>query len=196
MLGGFGLDFARRGKARHQRQMDEHGVAAADLQAKLPRGFEERLRLDVAHRAADLDDDYIETLAHGPDSALDLVGDVRNDLDGAPLVVAAAFLADDLVVDAAGGEVVQLRHAHAANEPFVVAEVEVRLGAIRRDEHLAVLERAHRAGIDIDVGVHLEDVDLEAACFENCRQRGRDDALAERGHDPAGYEDVLGRSHL
>ena len=85
--GRFRLDLARRGKARHQRQVDEHGVAAADLQAKLPSGFEERLRLDITHRAADLDDDDVESFAHGADSALDFVGDVGNDLDGASLVV-------------------------------------------------------------------------------------------------------------
>ena len=48
------------------------------------------------------------------------------------------------VVDLAGGEVVLLAHARR-QEALVVAEVEVGLGAVVGDEHLAVLERAHRA---------------------------------------------------
>ena len=45
-----------------------------------------------------------------------------------------------------------------AGEALVVAEVEVGLGAVVGDEDLAVLERAHRARIDVDVGTGDEDV--------------------------------------
>ena len=46
-------------------------------------------------------------------------------------------------------------------------EVEVGLGAVIGDEHLAVLIRRHRAGIDIDVGVEFEDGDGESAGLED-----------------------------
>jgi hypothetical protein len=65
-------------------------------------------------------------------------------------------------VDAAGGEVVvagQLR----VGEALVVAEVEVGLGAVVGDEDLAVLEGRHGAGVDVEVGVELHQVDAEAA---------------------------------
>ena len=42
-------------------------------------------------------------------------------------------------------------------EALVVAQVEVGLRAVLGDEHLAVLERAHRARIDVDVRVELLD---------------------------------------
>src|SRR5207237_333151 len=41
------------------------------------------------------------------------------------------------------------------DEALVVPEVEVGLAAVLGDEHLAVLERVHRAGDDVDVGVEL-----------------------------------------
>ena len=50
---------------------------------------------------------------------------------------------------------------------LVVAEIEVRLGAVVRHEHLAVLERAHGAGIDVDVGIELDEGDPEPARLEN-----------------------------
>jgi UDP-N-acetylglucosamine 2-epimerase (non-hydrolysing) len=87
----------------------------------------------------------------------------------------------------AGGEVACAGHARA-HEALVVAEVEVGLGAVVGDEHLAVLERAHRARIDVDVGVELDHRDLEAAGLEDRAERGRGDALAQRGHDAAGDE--------
>jgi len=39
---------------------------------------------------------------------LDRVGDVRDDLDGRAEIVAAALLGDDVLIDAAGGDVVGL----------------------------------------------------------------------------------------
>jgi hypothetical protein len=51
-------------------------------------------------------------------------------------------------------------------EPLVVPEVEVGLGAVVEHEHLAVLERVHRAGVDVDVRVELLDRDLQSAGLE------------------------------
>ena len=74
-----------------------------DVDRELADGLEERQRLDVAHRAADLGDDDVDVgrLGDEPDALLDLVDDVRNDLDGGAEVVAAALAADDRVVDRA-----------------------------------------------------------------------------------------------
>ena len=69
---------------------------------------------------------------------LDLVGDVRNDLDGGAEIIAAAFLVDDVLVDAAGGDVVGLGR-RAAGKALVVAEIEVGLRAVVGHEHFAVL---------------------------------------------------------
>ena len=123
-------------------------------------------------------------------AALDLVGDVRDDLHGAAEVVAAALLGDHGVVDAAGGDVAVALH-ELVDEALVVAQVEVGLGAVFGDEHLAVLEGAHRAGIDVDVGVELLVGDLQAARLEQTPDGGGGDALAKARYDTAGHEDVL-----
>ena len=57
-----------------------------------------------------------------------------------------------VLVDAARGDVVGLGRGDAG-EALVMPEVEIRLGAIVGDEDFAVLIRAHRARIDVDVGV-------------------------------------------
>ena len=76
--------------------------------------------------------------------------------------------------------------------PHITNEIQVGLGAVFGHEDLAVLERAHRPGIDVDVGVELEEGDLQAARLEQ-RGHGRGgDALSEGGHHPTGDEDEFG----
>ena len=52
-----------------------------------------------------------------------------------------------------------------------MTEVEVRLRAIVGDKDFAVLVRAHRARVDIDIGVKLLDRDLVAAVLQRTAQR-------------------------
>jgi len=47
-------------------------------------------------------------------------------------------------------------------EALVVAEVEVGLCAVVGDKDFAVLEGRHGSGIDVEVGVELHHVDLDA----------------------------------
>ena len=116
------LELARVADVRHEREVDEHAPAPADVDRELPDRLEERQRLDVAHRAADLGDHDVDVLAlaHELDAVLDLVRDVRDDLDGPAEVVAAALLADDRVVDRARGHVRRARRVRVG-EPLVVA---------------------------------------------------------------------------
>ena len=73
-----------------------------------------------------------------------------------------------------------------------MTEVEVGFGAVLGDEHLAVLVGAHRAGVDVEIGVELLHGDPVAALFEEHGQPRSGDSLAEAGDHSAGYENVLG----
>src|SRR5262249_42336014 len=66
--------------------------------------------------------------------------------------------------------------------------------AIVGNEHLAMLIRTHRPGIDVDIRVELLHRDRIAVALEQAADAGRGQALAERRHDAAGDEDVLGGS--
>ena len=125
-----------------------------------------------------------------PHAPLDLVGDVRDDLHGVAEVLAATLLGDDRRVDLAGGDVRRLAELDV-EEALVVADVEVGLGAVVGDEDLAVLERVHRARIDVQVGVELLHDDAESARSEEVAQAGGRESLAQRGNDTTGHEDVL-----
>ena len=172
VLGRLGLQLARRREVGHQRDVQEEAVVPADVVADLADRLQERQRLDVADRAAHLGDHDVGRARRRPgphreDAVLDLVGDVRDDLDGVAEVLPAPLLGDHRRVDLAGGDVgpaVQV----AVEEPLVVADVEVGLGAVLGDEHLAVLERVHGARIDVQVRVELLHGDPEAAAVSSC----------------------------
>ena len=172
--------------------MDEQAVAAADLGRHLTDGFEEGLGLDIARGAADLGDDHVRRglFADRVDEGLDLVGDVRDDLHSLAQVFACALLVEHVPVYLAGGQVGELVQV-LVDEALVVAEVEVGLCAVVGDVYLAVLKRAHRAWINIDVGIELLRGDLEAAAFQQTAEGRGGDALAQTGDHAAGHENVL-----
>ena len=109
VLGGLGLQLARRFDIGHQSQMDERGLAAAQIVVQLADGFEEWQALDIAHRAADFDQQEIQTIDIGQHEFLDHVGDMRDDLHGAAQIAALALLLDHLGIDAARGDIIDLR---------------------------------------------------------------------------------------
>src|SRR5690606_4490048 len=132
-----------------------------------------RQRLDVADGPADLGDDDVDVPVggHPDDPLLDLVGDVREHLDRVAQVLPAPLLGYHVGVDLAGGDVrrpVQV----GVQEPRVVPDVQVGLGPVVGDEDLAVLERVHRAGIDVEVRVQLLHGDPEAAEGEKTSEAG------------------------
>ena len=126
------------------------------------------------------------------DALLDLVGDVRNDLYCRTEVIAAALLGDDTLVNPAR-RVVAVTPGRRVDEALVVAEIQVGFGAVVGDEYLAMLERAHRAWIHVDVGIQLYHADRESARFEDRAETRRSNTFAQGRHYAARYKHI--RSH-
>ena len=162
------LQFARGLDHRHERAVHVADVVFADLVAQLTNRLEERQALNVADGAANLDEHDVDGLGlrDTQDAALDLVGDVRDDLNRRTEVLATTLATNHAVVDRAGRGVRESRRVFV-DKALVVAKVEVGLGTVLSDEHLAMLKRAHRAGIDIDVRVQLDHRDAHPAVFQN-----------------------------
>ena len=97
---------------------------------------------------------------------MDFVGDVRNDLHRGAKIVAPTFFFQNAFVNLASSEVIGATHARG-DEALVVSKVEVGLCAILGNKHFAMLKRRHSAGIDIDVGVQLDQGDFETPRFKN-----------------------------
>ena len=193
VLRRLGLQLARSGHVGDEREMNQRRILVPELVTQLAHRLDERQRLDVADRTADLGDDDVVLLGlpQELDAALDLVSDVGNDLHGLAQILALALLLDDALVDLARGHVVGLRR-RMVGEALVVAQVEVGFGSVLRDVAFAVLVGVERAGVDVDVGIELLDGHRVAAGLQQPGDRSRDDALAERRSHAARHEYVLG----
>ena len=180
-------------QVRHQRHMDEQAVLPPDLQRDLAHGFDERLRFDVADRAADLGDHHVRVglLSHAVDELLDLARDVGDHLHRRAEVFAAALLLQHVPVHLAGRQVGKAVEV-LVDEPLVMSQIQIRFRTVLGHIHLAVLVRAHRTGVDVDVGIELLRRHLQSSGLEQPPQRGRCDPLAQSRHHTAGHEDIFG----
>ena len=193
VLGGLGLVFAGSTQVRHQGQVDVQAVVTAKLGAELAYGFQEGQALDVADSAADFDNGHVRgilALAQCKDKALYFVRDMGNDLDRGSKVVAAALLGDDIVVNGAGGRVVFVgkRYVKVA---LVVPQIEVCLGSVVGNKHLAVLEGIHGSGIHVDIGIQLLNGHRDIAGLEQGPQRGCSQPFAKGRKHTARHKNKL-----
>ena len=73
--------------------MKEYGVLFSDLMLELAKGFKERLALDITNRSADFNNRNLclITCIVAEKAALNLVGDVRDNLNGSSAEISAAL---------------------------------------------------------------------------------------------------------
>ena len=76
-------------------------------------------------------------------------------------IVAAALFGNDILINLARRDVVLLVR-RPASEAFIVTKVQIGLGTVICDKHFAMLIRAHRARINIQIRVELAQTDLES----------------------------------
>ena len=134
--------------------MDVTDIVTAFFNTHLANGFQERQRFDITDRTTDFNQGHISTFGTAFDQMLDLISNVRNHLNGFTQVFTTALFLDHRLVNLAGRKVIALVHT-GAGKALIVAEIQVGFCAIFRHEHFTVLEWAHRAGIDVDVGIEL-----------------------------------------
>jgi len=59
-----------------------------------------------------------------------------------------------------------------------MAEIEIGLGAVISDKHFAMLARAHRARVDVQIRIELAQPDFIAPCLQQCPECCGSDTLA------------------
>ena len=189
MLGGFGFQLSTGRKIGQQRQVHQDRLAARAFVNELTDRFKERQAFDIADRAADFAQHEINLIIADAQEVFDFIGDVGDNLNGLAQVIAAPFLFQHVGIDAARGNAVGLARRHPG-EAFVMAKVKIGFRAIVGDEHFAMFKRAHRAGIDVQIGVQFAQADGIATGLQQRTKGSRCKALAKRGHHAAGDEDI------
>ena len=187
VLRRLGLQLARRLDIGHQRDVHRAGHVAAHFVAQLANGLDERQAFDIAYGAADLAQHEIDIVGGGAGEFLDRVGHVRDHLHCCAKVITASFLGDNVAVNPARCDVIGLA-CRNAGEAFVVAKIEIGFSAVVGYVDFAMLIGAHRARIDIEIGIELADTHAEAARLQQRGEACRHQTFAKRGDHAAGNE--------
>ena len=169
--------------------MHAESLPRLQLISQLANGFHEGQALDIADRAADLAQNEIMIVLTGKREGLDLVGDVRNHLNGRTEIIATAFLGDNVLINASGGDVVALMRRNTS-EALVVAQIEIGLGPVIGHIDLTMLIGRHRPRIDVEIGVEFPDTDLVATRLKEGSKRCCHETFAKRGDHAAGDKDI------
>ena len=195
MLRGLGFHLVSRGDVRNQRHMHENHVAGFFFLLELASGLDERLALDVAHRAADFGNNDIGVrLARDAIEALfNSVGHMGNNLHGATQEIAATLAGDEALIDRALGEVGVAREAFV-DKTLVMAQVKVAFMAIVGHEHLAMLKNGLIVpGSTLRYGSIFCMVTWYPRAFRSMPERCRRNALAQRRNHAARHEKIRAR---
>ena len=99
--------------------MHEQRAGGTQLQFELSNRLEKRLAFDIARGATDFNDRHIGAFSTVNDPALDLIGDVGNDLYRTTQIITPALFAEHGVVDTSRGEIIALAHG-CSGEALVV----------------------------------------------------------------------------
>ena len=190
LLGRFGFQLSCRIKIRNESDMHENHILGTRLVRKLTHGLEEGQSLDVPRGATDFGDQDVDAFPTGVDALLDLVGHVRDHLNRLAQIVTPPLLLNDRLVHLTRAETVQLGEL-STRKAFIMTKIEIGLRTILKNIDLAVLERAHRARVDVQIRVKLLNTDGQPARLQKRAKRGRGEPFAQRGNHSARYEDVF-----
>ena len=113
-----------------------------------------------------------------------------DDLDSLAQVGTLALFVQHIPVDLAGSQVGVFVQVFIG-KTLVMAQVQVGLGAVVSHKDLAVLQRAHRAGVHVDIRVQFLACHFQAAGLQQAAQAGGGNALAQPGNDAAGNKNIL-----
>src|SRR5437773_2673486 len=127
--------------------MNEQTVLAADVERNLTNGLKKRKSFNVTDRAAQFRNDDIDVgTGQAPHGRLDLISNMRNDLNRLAQILAFPLFLNDSGIDASRG-IIRFTRQGTVSESLVMAQIEVRLGTIIQHVNFAVLKGTHRSRI-------------------------------------------------
>ena len=144
--------------------MHIQGTLAANFRSQLTNGLNKGLRFNITHSTTDFHDSDIGTFGTIHNAAFDFIGNMGNNLNRSPQEISATFAFEDLFVHFTRGKVVALGHA-SADKPLIMTQVKVSLSTIISNKYFTVLDRAHGAGIDVNIRIQFQHSYFKAPCL-------------------------------
>ena len=192
----FGFHLANSGRGRQITDVDvKHAVFIAQFHDA--RCLVIKNVLVFAGRAAQLHHHHVSVhLLPGALNAVnDFVAEMRNSLHVLALIAKRALARDYGLINLAHGNKIVAGKRHI-QKPLISAHVLVSLNAVITDKNLAVFRGADGAGVNIKVIFAFHRADAITFALQNLGQRRGRNALAHRGHNAAGDENIFGFGHV
>ena len=140
--------------------MDQNGILFSNLMLELSDGFQKRLAFNITHRTTYFDNGNsgIFICKVTIETTFDLICDMRDHLNGTTLLL------QNRPVNRAGGNVgifIQI----FIDESLIMSKIQIGFCTILRDKNFTMLDRVHRAGINIDIRIKFLHGDLITSGF-------------------------------
>ena len=188
MLRWLGFQLACGRDIGQQRQMDIESLPVVKIDPQLADRFVKCWAFKITDRAADLADHEILVSQVRQHEIFDGIRHMRDHLHGGAKIIAAPFGGNDALINAPAGDIVALPRVDTA-KPLVMAKIQVGFRPIVGDEHLAMLRRAHRARVDVQIRVKLAQPHLVTMRLQYDGDTGRSYAFAKRRDNAARNKD-------
>ena len=146
--------------------MDKNDIFTSLFVLELADRFEERLAFDISYGTADLNDGDFRIFCNRitVETALDFIGDVRDDLDRPAAEISPPFFLQYGPVDLSGGDVGVFSQAFVY-ETLIMPQIQICLSPVICDKDFSVLNRIHCSRVDINVRIKFLHGDCIAPCF-------------------------------
>ena len=158
--------------------MNQHAVLAADFMLELTDRFQKWLTFDISDSTANFNDsDFGFTGSRVPiKTALNGIGDMRNNLNSTAAVITTSFAGKDIPINLAAcyvGAAVE----GTVDKTFIMSEIQVCFGTIISDENFSVLIWIHCTRVNIQVWIEFLHGDKVTAGFQKSSERSGCDTL-------------------
>ena len=167
VLGGLSFELTSCRNVGHQGYMNVQNIVFAHFLLNLANSLEEGQAFDIANSTADFGNNNIGIilLANHKNSFLNRVSNMGNNLHRAAQIVTTTLLIDYTLVNLARGSIGVFGQVNI-DKALIMTQIQVGFSAIISNKNLAMLIRAHRARVDIDIRVKFLDSYLVATTFQ------------------------------
>ena len=176
--------------------MNKKAIFPADRIPDLPNCFYKRERFDVADRTAYFRNNDVAAglLRRLHNAALNLVGNMRDNLYGRSAIVPSPFMIQNGKVYFSGRVAIEFMQSNIG-EPFVMAEIEVGFSAVLRYKNFSMLIGVHRPRIDIQIRIKLLIDNRKPSAFQQKSDRCGGNAFPKGRNNPAGNKNKTSFHH-
>jgi len=124
------------------------------------------------------------------ETALDLIGDMRDDLYRSTAEISAAFFLQNGPVNLTGCDIGIFRQTFV-DKTLIMSKVQVCLSTVVGYKYLTMLDRIHRSRVDIDIRIEFLHRYFVATCFQKSSEGCGCDTLSQSGNNTSCYKYIF-----